>query len=435
MAQQFDVVVVGGRCAGAPLAALLARRGVSVALVEQVELPRDTLSSHVFEADALAFLDRLGVTDRLRATQARFANHVDLRVEDVHLPAAEWPLRPGDTGGLTSIRRHVLDPILAGAAEEAGATVRMGTKVTGLVELEGRVAGVRAGGEELRARLVVGADGRGSTVADHCGSRKYNVSPNERGLYWAFFEGASPAADPTFVSHRWDDRFILGLESDAGLYQVIVWPELADVERFKGDLDGMFAEQVASCEAVAGATAGARRVGKLAGAIRWLGFFREASGPGWVLAGDAGHFKDPAPGRGIGDAFLQADALAPAIAEGLERSDAELDAAMTRWGRWRDDEFAEHYWLACDLGRTGTVPAVLPEIFRGLVERGRVGDFLDLLNHRRKPSEVLTPPRLLKATGRLLTRRDDRLSAVREVAALAGDDMRRRRLNRRPAYV
>src|SRR5436190_17477562 len=91
MAEGFDVVIVGARCAGAPLAALLARHGVSVALVEQATFPRDTLSSHLFEADALAFLDRLGLSDRLRGTGAPFADRIDLRVEDLHLPDADWP--------------------------------------------------------------------------------------------------------------------------------------------------------------------------------------------------------------------------------------------------------------------------------------------------------------------------------------------------------
>ena len=89
MAESFDVVVVGGRCAGAPLATLLARRGVRVAVVEQASFPRDTLSSHLFQADALAFLDRLGLSERLRATGAPPVNTIDLRIEDVHVPAAQ----------------------------------------------------------------------------------------------------------------------------------------------------------------------------------------------------------------------------------------------------------------------------------------------------------------------------------------------------------
>mgnify|MGYP000732940701 CR=1 FL=1 len=72
LAQGFDVVVVGARCAGSPLAAMLSRQGVNVAVVERATFPRDTLSTHIFEADGLAFLDRLGVTDQLRATGAPF---------------------------------------------------------------------------------------------------------------------------------------------------------------------------------------------------------------------------------------------------------------------------------------------------------------------------------------------------------------------------
>jgi flavin-dependent dehydrogenase len=429
----YDVVVVGARCAGSPLAALLARQGVRVALVEQATFPRDTLSSHLFEADGLAFLDRLGLTERLQSTGAPFSNRTDARIGDVRL-VADWPRRPGDPGGITSIRRTVLDPILAAAAEEAGAEVRFETKVTGLLEEDGRVAGVRTGSGALHGRVVVGADGRNSTVAGLCGSRRYNLTQNERALYWAFYEGVD-VGEPTFVTHRWADRFILGIPSDAGLYQVLVWPEFSELERFDGDIEGCFADQAASCEPIAEAMAGARRVDKLRGAKRWTGFFREAAGPGWVLTGDAGHFKDPGPGRGIADAFLQADALAPALVAGLEGSPEHLDKAMKRWGRWRDQEFGEHYWFAVDAGRSGELPVLLPEIVRDLDARGQAALFFDLVNHRARPSELATPPRVMRATRRTLARRrGERLSVLRDVAGLGAEDLRRRWRNRRPVY-
>src|SRR5512135_2604326 len=68
--ESFDVIVVGARCAGSPLATLLARAGVRVVVIEQATFPRDTLSTHCLHADALAFLDRLGVTEQVRATGA-----------------------------------------------------------------------------------------------------------------------------------------------------------------------------------------------------------------------------------------------------------------------------------------------------------------------------------------------------------------------------
>jgi flavin-dependent dehydrogenase len=434
MSEQFDVVIVGARCAGAPLATLLARAGVRTAVVEQAAFPRDTLSSHLFEADGLAFLDRLGLTERLLGTGTRFANRADVRVEDVHV-VATWPRRTGDVGGITSVRRTVLDPLLADAAAEAGAELRFETKVTGLVREGDRVAGVRTTAGDIGARLVVGADGRGSTVAELCGARSYNETPNGRGLYWAFFEGAE-IGEPTFVTHRWADRFVLGIPSDGGLYQVLVWPELDELDHFRRDPAAALLEQARECEPVAAAIADATRVDKVRGAVSWTGFFRDPSGPGWVLAGDAGHFKDPGPGRGIADAFMQADALAPAISVGLEESHEVLDAKLADWGRWRDREFADHYWFAVDAGAGGHPPAVLAEAFRELVDRGETDLFLDLVNHRAGPNDVFTPARAARAVvAALKRRRGERGAVLRELAELGPEQVRREIRNRRPAYA
>ncbi len=70
MAERYDVVVVGARCAGSPLATRLAEGGLSVALVDRATFPSDTLSTHIFQAEAVACLSRLGVLDRVRASGA-----------------------------------------------------------------------------------------------------------------------------------------------------------------------------------------------------------------------------------------------------------------------------------------------------------------------------------------------------------------------------
>jgi flavin-dependent dehydrogenase len=437
--ERFDVVVVGARCAGSPLAALLARRGVRVAVVERATFPSDTLSSHIFEADALAFLDRLGVTEQLRATGAPFVNRADMRIAGLRW-MVDWPQRAGDVGGVASIRRFLLDPILATAAEEAGAEVRMATTVTGLIKDAGRVAGVRVvhGGREaeLRAKLVVGADGRSSTVAKLCGARTFNATSNQRFAYWSFFEGADLGPEPRIVAHRWDDRLILACPADSGLYGVGCMPDLAELGRFRRDLEGSLLDHARSCEPVAAVLRGARRVGKVLGAVRWGCYFRQASGAGWVLVGDAGHFKYPAVGRGIGDAFRQVDALAPTIAAALDDGPDALDEAMARWGRSRDRDFAEHYWLAQDMGKAGPVPEVGVEVLRELLHRGEMRQFMDLFNHRADPSKVLSRTRGLRAAGRLLARAgDERRALLRGVGELVAEDARRRLRRRRPAYA
>ena len=220
MDKDFDVVVVGGRCAGSPLAALLARAGLSVALVEQARFPRDTLSTHTFQSAAPAFLQRLGVLSAVRATGAPVVNHLDLRQGDFRARLL-WPRLPGEVGGVLSVRRLLLDPILMEAALDAGAEVWTGAKVTAVVRDSGRVAGVRVdsnGSEQvLGARLVVGADGRHSAVARLAGSRRYNLTANERFMYWSFFADAGPGAEPTVILHRWSGNLVVAVPADSGL--------------------------------------------------------------------------------------------------------------------------------------------------------------------------------------------------------------------------
>jgi hypothetical protein len=106
------------------------------------------------------------------------------------------------------------------------------------------------------------------------------------------------------------------------------------------------------------------------------------------------------------------------------------------WARWRDEDAFEHYWLAVDQGKAGLSPAVVPEMAQRLVKQGKQDSFSDLFNHRSTPSKVITPPRILGATARLLTRRGcDRRALLREVGGLVAQDTRRKRLARHPRYV
>ena len=441
MAERVDVVVVGARCAGSPLAAKLAQAGLSVALVDRAGFPSDTLSTHIFQNDAARVFADIGALDALVATGAPWIERVDLRVENLSL-VHPWPRRPGDPGTLLSVRRPLLDGALVDAAAAAGAHVRTRTTVTGLVEGGGRVAGVRVRGEdgggetELRAPLVVGADGRRSTVGRRAGARTYNTVPNQRLACWAYFEGASAPEPQTFFAHRWDDEFVIAWPSDGGLYLAAAIAPLSRAGEFRADPAVALDAHLGRCAPVAGILAGAQRVGRPLLAVRWTSYFRESAGPGWVLVGDAGHFKDPTPGQGISDAARQSERLAGAIVDGLGGR-RPVDAEMTRWWRWRDVDAREMAWFAGDLGQGGRVPPVLVEILEHLAgDEEMVDRWFDVLNHRVRPSEILTPARLVGATARLVRRGGRPATEVlAETREIMGRDLHRRWLNHRPRYA
>lgn len=433
----FDVIIVGARCAGSSLATILSRAGLKVVVVEQATFPKTTLSSHLMEADGLLFLKRLGVLDAVSGTGVRFMRQIDLRFNEFRINT-HWPLRFDDVGGAAYLRRHLLDSILADTAIEAGADVRMNTKVVEVLWERGRAAGVkvRSGNVDtkLYAPLVVGADGRTSTIGYMVGARKYNVNPSQRSYYFTFFEGAKPSGDDHFVFHRWGDRMVWAGPADGGLYLVGVSPEQHERDYFRHHTDLGLLAHMRSCDTTAEVLADAKIATEISGIRKFDGYFRQASGPGWVLVGDSGHFKDPAVGRGIGDAFLQVEALAPAIIAGLDGSGDELDAELRRWGTWRDDRFNGYYWLAADVGKAGGFPTMVPEALRRLQARGEFNKFLDLFSHRSEYYDVLPLRDVARSTGAMLLKgKAKRLPLVREAITLLAGEPRRRWINRRPA--
>src|SRR5262249_4179956 len=147
------------------------------------------LSTHVIQPCGVRILERLGVLEPMLAAGAVRLERFSLVDDDVRIEAAMG----AEAFGAPSLclRRIGLDELLVEAATGAGATVRTETAVTELLRDGDRVVGVRTREGDLRARLVIGADGRSSTVARLAGAREYRVEPATRFFSWAYFEGVS----------------------------------------------------------------------------------------------------------------------------------------------------------------------------------------------------------------------------------------------------
>ena len=332
---EYDVLIVGARVAGSSLALLLARRGLAVLMVDRDRFPSGTISTHFMAPPAVALLSRLGVLEDVLA--AGFRRIIRLRswFEDL---AFEGPVGPAGAFALAP-RRDVLDAVLIEHAVLAGAVFAERTRVEALIEEGGRVAGAvlqTLGGarHEVRARAVVGADGKASSVAAWVGARAYREVRGRRPVYYGYFRGVEPLPETTYELWFGGDQiaYMFPMRPDEDCLAVEAQPE--DFEAFRADPRGEFARRVRRLPTMGRRFEGAELEGKLLGVRSVDNQFRTPFGPGWVLTGDAGYLRDPSTGLGIGDALSQSVLLAGALGRWAEGEAWEV--AMAEFHEQRD---------------------------------------------------------------------------------------------------
>lgn len=310
----YDAIVVGARCAGASTAMLLARGGARVLVVDRETYGADTLSTHALMRTGVALLQRWGVLDRIVAAGTPAVRSTTFVYGDEQV---EIEIAPGD--GITALhapRRTVIDRLLVDAASEAGAEIRYGWFLEALIFEDGRAVGTvlrRPDGSTIaeHADLVIGADGRTSTVArfvaaptlietqaSSAGVFGYLPRIENRGYRWFFRPGAHMAVIPT---------------NDGAHCVAVFVPRDRYRENFGPYARAGFQAMVASFDPELGGIVAGEPDARLSRYTGGPGYLRLAQGPGWALVGDAGYFKDPVTAHGITDALRDAALLAAAV--------------------------------------------------------------------------------------------------------------------------
>jgi menaquinone-9 beta-reductase len=412
---ELDAVVVGARCAGSAAAIALARAGRRVVALDRARFPSDTISTHLLFPGGVAELQRLGALERVRALGA--PEMPEALVAGAGLaPRGRFTPVDGIDHALC-VRRTGLDAALVETARSAGVEVREGTRVVELLRAGGRVCGVRlAGGEELRAPLVVGADGRRSTVARLVGAdRPRLANANGRACYFAYYRDRPEG--PRGLAAQWRAGRELGtaFPCDGGLVLVLLMPPVARIQEFRDDLEGTFERTLGALPGLRARLAGCSLETKIRQSTDTSSYFRRSSGAGWALPGDAGHFKDPVTAQGIRDALrfgrLLGEAAAPVL--GDPRS---LDRALRAWERRRDRECLETYQWTNQLARGEAMTALEVELYRELAgDPERTRAMLDVFSRVRRPSRALPPALMARLAARALLRRGaDRRDVLRQ---------------------
>lgn len=362
---RYDAIIVGGRCAGASTALLLARAGHRVLVVERVSLPKDTLSSHAIQPAGVAILRRWGLRDRLDGTDAPPVRVQHFDVGPFRLTGTPVPIH--GVSELFCIRRSLLDAQLLQAAASAGAEVHQGLTVTDLLWEAGRVVGIvghESDGRPVteRAKVIVGADGKHSMVARAVGAPTYREVPSLTCNSYSYWSGTGIDAAEIYPRDR---RFVIAAPTNGGLAIVTVVRPIDEAAAMRADVEEGFLSAVDQAGELGERLRAGRREERFRFTTDLDNFFRRPWGPGWALVGDAGYHRDPITAQGMTDAFRDAELLATALSVGLA-GERPLADALAEYERGRNAAVGPMYDFTLELAHLEPPPPILRQLLGAL---------------------------------------------------------------------
>jgi 2-octaprenyl-6-methoxyphenol hydroxylase len=338
--ERVDVLILGGGLVGSALAVALDAHGLSSLVVDPADPEAILAASFDGRASAIAaapmrMLSAIGVTDRLAGQGCPIEA---IRVSDGLAPG-KLDFVPGeDEGALGTMfeNRHLRAALMEAAAEAPRADVRMRTR---MISAERTSTGVHAelsDGTDVRASLLVGAEGRASPSREAAGLRVARWSYNHAAVVASLTHERSHENVAYEIFYSTGPFAILPLVDDEqGHRSAIVWTvsssDAAGLVKLSGR--GFLAEAE-------------RRMGGALGALSNLGprfsyplGFHHAArivADRLALVGDAAHGIHPIAGQGVNVGFRDVAALVEVLVEGrrmgLEPGDAQL---LARYDRWR----------------------------------------------------------------------------------------------------
>ncbi|MGN6187591.1 MAG: NAD(P)/FAD-dependent oxidoreductase [Conexibacter sp.] len=378
----YDAVIVGASIAGCAAALQLARSGARVALVEKHADPQafKRICSHYIQASGVPAIERLGLLGPM----------LDAGAQRSHLRIwTKWgwivPPRVAENAGL-NLRREKLDPLLRGmAAASPGVELLAGCTARALTrDGDGTVTGVvvqgRSGGETtLRGRLVVGADGRDSRIAELAGVPERRTR-HERIAYGGYFAGGPPAHAPDATIWMTDPQWAAAFPTDDGLTFYAAMPTKRWLPEFKRDPERALVTFLADQPEPA-PIRDAELVSPILGKLDMENRLRRPVAPGLALVGDAALAIDPLWGVGCGFAFQTAEWLAESVAPALGGAEP-LAAGLQRYRRRHARGLRGHALLMVDYARGRRFNASERMIFSAATRDDRLAGLFEQFGSR-----------------------------------------------------
>jgi 2-polyprenyl-6-methoxyphenol hydroxylase-like FAD-dependent oxidoreductase len=376
---------------------LLARKGYRVLVVDSAKFASDTISTHLLHPPAVASLERWGLAGRMKASGCPPIHKYVYDFGPFTIAGA-----PADDPEIVSYcpRRTVLDPLLIDAAAEAGAEVRECFSVDELLTENGCVTGIRGrsnGATHVEtARVVIGADGRHSRVAETVRPEQYNERPPVQVSYYAYFSDLPTEGFETYVRPH---RGWAVMPTNDGLTVLIGGRPVAEFDEYKKDVEKNLLESFELAPAFAARVRKAKRETRFVG-TSVAGWFRKPFGPGWALVGDSGYNKDFIPGMGILDAFRDAELCANALHATFSGAE-NFETALGRYQHTRDEQALPMYEFTNEIAPLEPPPPEFAQLLAAISTDGRsMDEFVQMTSGMLSAAEFFSERNVRRLLGR-----------------------------------
>lgn len=340
----YDVIIIGGRCAGASLALRLAGQDLKILLLDRATFPSlpNVPSAPFIHPGTMRLMDELGIDEsEYTHSGSKIECFVVDMVNTFHavMPTSQMML---DRNYFCGIDRSLFDETLWNHATRVpSVTAREGFSVTEIHKngsgIVSGISGKASDGdtESFTADLVVGADGRFSFSARQFGAKIVEEQNDyTSAVYHAEWENVDdyssdyPNAITTYSTSK--GFMILVIPIAAGKYHIGTAMKSEDANFGAQGFEQAYYEGLKRVPHLWDRLKNAQRVTDVVGMRPIENGYREAFGENWALVGDAVHYKDPSDGQGIYDALLESKLLAQSIID-WKRNGITWAVAGTRY--------------------------------------------------------------------------------------------------------
>ena len=324
----YDVIIVGAGPAGSVCATYLSESGLKILLLDKAKFPREKVCGDGLIGKSVFILKELGLTKSLESSDGGRVIRGGLFSAPSGTTVIARSSKAKNFG--YTCKREVLDNILFNNAKkhvdaiqefEVTEVLREGESVVGIRGIDRRKKS-----QEFKSRVVIGADGATSLVANRLKARKFADEHHSIALR-AYYKGVNGLSDniEVYFTKSLMPGYLWIFPLSNGYANVGIGMLTSDLKSRRINLKKAMQNELVTNPTLSSRFGGAKCVSEIKGWNLPLGSgMGLMGGKGWLLIGDAASLIDPLSGEGVGNAMISARLAAGYVSSNLSTDNQEI---------------------------------------------------------------------------------------------------------------